>query len=155
MWQYERGADWEKDLPTANDPEHSTDVVEVDIIQEALQHSSIDLDTTTPVNMEEGLEIFENVDLSICNFSISDNAVKPHLQAVKISKLIAPVFLLKNLSMNKNLCSCHICGLPCLKETNRIWPWDWFLAKSWKNYMVYKPLARGVVDNTTQICMIL
>ena len=75
MWQYERGADWEKDLPTANDPEHSTDVVEVDIIQEALQHSSIDLDTAPPVNMEEGLEIFEHVNLSICNLSITDSTV--------------------------------------------------------------------------------
>ncbi len=75
MWQYERGADWEKDLPTTNDPEHSTDVVEVDIIREALQHSSIDLDTAPPDNMEEGLEIFEHVDLSICNLSITDNTV--------------------------------------------------------------------------------
>ena len=75
MWQYERGADWEKDLPTANDPEHSTDVVEVDIIQEALQHSSIYLDTAPPVNMEEGLEIFEHVNLSICNLYITDSTV--------------------------------------------------------------------------------
>ena len=80
MWQYERDANLERPLLVVTNhgdgnSSISNDAVEVGIIQEALQHSSIDLDTDSHINIEEDLEIFEHVDLSISNLSISDDAV--------------------------------------------------------------------------------
>ena len=80
MWQYERGADLEIHLPVVTnngdgDSSISSDAVEVDIIQEALQQSSINLDANSHINMEDDLEMFEHVDLSVSNLTISDNSI--------------------------------------------------------------------------------
>ena len=46
----------------------------MDIIQEALQQSSINLDANSHVNIEDDLEMFEYVDLSVSDLTISDNS---------------------------------------------------------------------------------
>ena len=80
MWQYERDADLEIYLPVVTnngdgDSSIRRDAVEVDFIQEALQQSSINLDANFHINMEDDLEMFEHVDLSVSNLTTSDNSI--------------------------------------------------------------------------------
>lgn len=136
VWQYESTCSAESEGPLQNslDQGHTDigmDVAEVDIIQKALQHSSINLDADYQVEIDS--DTLEHVTTSICNLSISVDEVLHAFsqQTKKNPKTLLLFFLLQNLPVSWKMthCMCHTCGLPCLKWIRVKWNCGWCLSR--------------------------